>query len=59
MKTQHLIDLAGGKTRGREVLALLLGIKPIATYKWGATVPDRHIWKLQVLRPEWFKEKQK
>lgn len=56
MKTRNAISLAGGKTVGRENLAALLGIKPIATYKWGADVPDRHVWRLQVLKPEWFKK---
>lgn len=55
MKTKTLIALAGGKSTGRATLAALLGITPLATYKWGVDVPERHVWRLQVLKPEWFK----
>jgi hypothetical protein len=53
MKTKDAIKLAGS----REALARLLGVAVITTYRWKPSLPDARIWKLQVLRPEWFKEK--
>lgn len=52
MKTQKAIELAGGSS----ALASLLGITPGAVSQWGEDLPDRRIWQLKVLRPEWFKE---
>ncbi len=52
MKTQKAIELAGGSS----ALASWLGITPGAVSQWGEELPDRRIWQLKVLRPEWFKE---
>ena len=59
MNTDKAIKLSGGGTTGRKALAALLGVAPITTYRWHPSIPDRHIWRLQVLKPEWFKEKAK
>jgi len=59
MNTDKAIKLAGGGTRGRANLAALLGVTSLATYRWAPNIPDRHVWKLQVLRPEWFKDSTK
>lgn len=52
MKTSKAIEFAGGSS----ALASLLGITPGAVSQWGEDLPDRRIWQLKVLRPEWFKE---
>jgi hypothetical protein len=52
MNTQKAIELAGGSS----ALANLLGITPGAVSQWGNELPDRRIWQLRVLRPEWFKD---
>ena len=59
MNTDKAIKLAGGGTRGRAILAELVGVTSLATYRWSPNIPDRHVWKLQVLRPEWFKKEGK
>jgi hypothetical protein len=41
------------------MLAEILGVAAIATYKWKPNLPDRQEWKLRALKPEWFKEKTK
>lgn len=50
MKTERAIELAGGT----KPLAELLGITSSAISQWGAKVPDRRVWQLRVLKPEWF-----
>jgi len=57
MNTDKAIKLSGGGTPGRKALAALLGVTSLATYRWKPDIPDRHVWRLQVLKPEWFKEK--
>ncbi len=52
MNTQKAIELAGGSS----ALAALLGITPGAVSQWGEELPERRMWQLRVLRPEWFKE---
>jgi hypothetical protein len=59
MNTHKAIKLAGGGTEGRRLLAEILGVKAIATYKWKPNLPEPQEWKLRVLKPEWFKEKAK
>lgn len=59
MNTMKAINLAGGGTTGRKALAALLGVSSITTYKWEPDIPDRHVWRLQVLKPEWFDNKPK
>lgn len=50
MKTKQAIERAGTAT----ALAQILGISPGAVSQWGEDVPDRRVWQLRVLRPEWF-----
>jgi len=53
MKTQDAIQLMGGSAKD---LADLLGITPSAISQWGENLPEKRVWQLQVLRPEWFKK---
>ena len=53
MKTDEAIKLAGGKAAS---LAAILGITPAAVSQWDENVPDRRVWQLRVLRPEWFRQ---
>jgi hypothetical protein len=55
MNTDKAIKLAGS----REQLARLLGCAPITTYRWKPNLPKSRMWQLEVLRPEWFKSKEK
>lgn len=55
MKTDKAIELAGS----REALARLIGVTPLATYRWKPNVPERHMWKLAVIRPDWFTKEKK
>lgn len=49
MTLEHAIKLAGSKNK----LAQLLGITRMAVSQW-KTIPEKRIWQLKVLRPEWF-----
>jgi predicted transcriptional regulator len=53
MKTQDAIRLVGGSAKD---LADLLGITPSAISQWDEELPEKRVWQLQVLRPEWFKK---
>lgn len=52
MKTKRAIDLAGSQKALAEILAITVS----AISQWGEDVPDRRMWQLRVIRPEWFKE---
>ncbi len=54
MKTQKAIELAGNST----MLAALLGITPGAISQWGENIPDKRLWQLRVIKPEWFTTEQ-
>jgi len=50
MNTQKAIELAGSSS----LLAGLLGITPSAISQWGEEIPDKRMWQLRVIKPEWF-----
>lgn len=50
METKTAIDLAGSPT----ALAEILGITVSAVSQWGDLIPEKRVWQLRVLRPEWF-----
>lgn len=50
MKTQQAIDLAGNAAS----LARLLGITPSAITQWGENVPEKRVWQMRLLKPNWF-----
>lgn len=49
MTKELAIKLAGSQNK----LAKLLGINRSAVCQW-VTIPEKRIWQLKVLRPEWF-----
>jgi hypothetical protein len=52
MDKETAIELAGSIPN----LARILGVSRSAVYGWGASLPERHVWHLKLLRPEWFRE---
>lgn len=51
MKTQDAIRLSGS----RRDLSRLLGVSVQATYAWGERIPDKRLWQLRNIRPDWFR----
>ena len=49
MTKEQAITLAGSQAK----LAALLKISDAAVSQW-ETIPEKRIWQLKVLRPEWF-----
>ncbi len=52
MNTEKAINLAGSPS----MLAAILGVTPSAVSQWGPALPERRVWQLRVLRPEWFRD---
>lgn len=51
MKTSVAISKAGSAAN----LARLLGITHAAVCHWGESLPEKRVWQLMLLKPEWFK----
>jgi predicted transcriptional regulator len=49
MTKQRLIELAGSQGQ----IARLLGISQAAVSMW-KEIPEKRIWQLKLLKPEWF-----
>jgi hypothetical protein len=62
MKVKDAIKLAGaeaGKEPGTETyadLAAVLGLTRQGVHRWGPNIPDLYVYKLKVLRPQWFEK---
>lgn len=55
MEKKQALELAGGPA----ALSRILDVTPGAVSQWGERIPDRRVWQLKVLRPEWFLAKRK
>ena len=55
LKKRAAVKLAGSAA----ALARLLGLTQGAVSQWGVYVPELQMWRLKVLRPDWFDEEKK
>jgi len=49
------LDIIIAKAGSKTALAKLLGVTKAAISHW-KFIPEKRIWQLKVLRPEWFAE---